>query len=234
LLNGLPAACDTLYVGQILSIPHPTPTQTPLPTATLTGPEATLQACEKIDYTVQENDTLSTIATNYNVPMAAIKEYNGLSTDTVFLGQTLLIPLCERRAAAGPTPTPTPPPPYPAPNLLLPADGAAFTLANDTITLQWAAVATLREKEAYAVTVEDVTAGKGARLTAYVTDTKFIVPLEMRPQEAIPHIFRWWVQPVRQVGTTENGQPIWDSAGATSAQRVFSWTGFVPQATPTP
>ncbi|MEW6716713.1 MAG: LysM peptidoglycan-binding domain-containing protein [Chloroflexota bacterium] len=233
ILNGLPASCD-LFIGQVLSIPHPTPTSTALPTATLTGLEATLQACDKIYYTVQVDDTLSTIAANYNVPIAAIKSYNGLSSDTVFSGQDLIIPLCERLVPIGPTPTPTKPPPYPPTNLLLPADGAAFSLAHDSITLQWAAVATLRENEAYAVTIVDVTEGRDNRLVVYVTDTKYIVPTTMRPKEATPHVFRWWVQPVRQVGTDENGRPLWDSAGAESEKRVFTWTGAAPAGTPAP
>ena len=42
--------------------------------------------------------------------------------------------------------------------------------ANDTIALQWSAVGTLRDTEAYAVTVEDVTEGEGrklVRITSY-------------------------------------------------------------------
>jgi len=38
--------------------------------------------------TVQANDTLSSIALNYAVTMQSIKDYNGLSTDSVFTGQS--------------------------------------------------------------------------------------------------------------------------------------------------
>ena len=90
----------------------------------------------------------------------SFKEYNGLVNDTVRSGQVINIPLCQRLATPGPSPTPTLPPPYAAPNLLLPADGTAFSLPGDeTVTLQWAAVGTLRETEAYAVNVLDVTDG---------------------------------------------------------------------------
>jgi len=120
-LNNLGVDCP-LSVGQTVQIPQPTPTATQQPTATLAPNEATEAACEKINYTVEANDTLSGIAENYQVAMQAIKEYNGLPSDTVFEGQVLIIPLCER-ISYGPTPTPTPPPPWPAPNLLLPKDG---------------------------------------------------------------------------------------------------------------
>lgn len=234
LLNNLPTDCGILSVGQRLLIPQPTPTPSPMPTATLSGVEATDAACERYDYTVNENDTLSGIARSFNVSMEAIKEYNGLTTDIVYSGQNLVIPLCKRLPTAGPTPTATLPPPYPAPNLLLPADGSAFLSANETITLQWASVGTLREGEAYSVTIEDVTGGKGRKLVQYVTDTKFIVPSSFRPSSTTPHIMRWYVEPVRQMGTSKDGQPIWASAGAVSVPRVFSWVGTITAATATP
>jgi LysM repeat protein/ribosomal protein L40E len=232
--NNLPAACNTLRVGQKLLVPQPTPTVTAAPTATLEPAAATAAACDKVTYTVQANDTLSSIAANYAVPQESIKEFNGLATDTVFLGMNLLIPLCRRAATAGPSPTPTIPPPYPAPNLLLPPDGASFTLANNNVTLQWASIGTLRDNEAYQVVVEDVTEGQGRKIIEYVTDTKFIVPASFRPNDNVPHVFRWWVTTVRQTSTDEQGQPVYTSAGTQSMQRVFSWQGVTPQGTPTP
>ena len=137
----------------------------------------------------------------------------GLSSDNVFIGRTLLIPLCARFATPGPTPTATLPPPYPAANLLLPADGAAFTLANDIVTLQWASIGTLRENERYQVTIEDVTSGQGRRITEYVTDTKFIVPTTFRPNDNLAHVIRWWVTTVRQNGVDDQGQATYDLSG---------------------
>jgi LysM repeat protein len=232
LLNNLSANC-ILSVGQRILIPYPTPTPPPAATSTLEASQATLEACERVIYRVQGNDTLSSIAANYAVPQDAIKAYNSLSTDTVFLDMNLIIPLCERAATPGPTPTPTVPPPYPAANLLLPADGASFTLANDSISLQWASIGTLRENEAYQIIVEDVTDGS-RRIVQYVTDTRFIVPSSFRPRDNAPHVFRWWITTVRQSGTDEQGQPIWVPAGAQSAQRVFSWQGVAPESTPQP
>jgi LysM repeat protein/ribosomal protein L40E len=233
LANNLPADCGTLYVGQKLLVPQPTPTASPLPTSTLSGVDATRVACEQVTYTVSQNDTLSGIAGAYNVSMAAIKEWNGLAGDVVYQGQPLIIPLCERNPTPGPTPTATLNPPYRAPDLLLPADGQSFTAVNDTITLQWASVGTLRDGEAYSVTVEDVTDGTGRKQTAYVTDTKYIVPSSFRPAGNQPHILRWWVVAVRQSGTTRAGDPIWENFGQPSQQRVFSWFGG-SAATPAP
>jgi len=235
ILNNLPVACNNLYIGQVIKVPYPTPTPAPLPTSTLSGAAATEDACEKVPITVQENDTLSSISLNYAVSMEAIKEYNGLSTDNVFIGQQLLIPLCERATPVGQaTRTPTLPPPYTAPNLLLPADGGAFTLANDVVTLQWSSVGTLRDNEFYRVIVEDLTEGQARRITDYVTDTKYIVPTTFRPRDNVAHVIRWSVSTVRQSGTDEQGQPLYTSAGTESEKWVFSWVGSAPQGTPEP
>lgn len=234
-LNNLPVECNSLSVGQQLQIPQPTPTPSPMPTATLSAADATEAACAKVEYLVKENDTLSTIAANYNVNMEAIRAYNNLPNDTVFQGMTLIVPLCARNPTPGPTPTATPPPPYPSPNLLLPADGTAYMAVNDTITLQWASVGTLRSNESYAISIEDLTEGSGTKLIDHVTDTKYIVPSTLRPTSDIPHIYRWIVYGVRQTGTTKDGAPIWESSGAESTPRVFSWWGGSQSAaTPTP
>lgn len=235
ILNNLDANCTMLPIGQTIKVPYPTPTPPPPPTSTLEPEQATKAACSTASYTVQANDTLSSIAANYNVAMADIRAYNNLATDNVMLGTTILIPLCKRAPDPNlPTPTPTPPPPYPAPNLLLPVDGAAFTLAHDVVTLQWASLGTLREGELYQVIVEDVTADQGRRIVDYVTDTSYIIPTSFRPNDNVAHIMRWWVVPVRQTGADDQGQPIYTPAGAASEKRDFTWTGAVVQKTPSP
>ncbi len=229
--NNLPSTCP-ISVGQKLKIPYPTPTIPPAATNTPQPIDATKQACETVPITVQENDTLSSIAANYAVSQDAVKTFNGKTTDNVVIGENLLIPLCMRAATPGPTPTATIPPPYPAPNLLLPADGAAFTLANDVVTLQWASVGTLRDGEAYQITVEDITADLTQRQTDYVTDTKYIIPTSFRPDDNVAHVLRWWITPVRQAGTDDQGQPIWVNSGAVSEKRVFTWVGVAVEGTP--
>ena len=235
LLNNIPASCDTLFEGQELRIPYPTPTATSFPTATKSGIEATREACDKVSYTVVGGDTLSSISLNYNVPEEAIKAYNGMVSNTVYESLNLTIPLCERNATPGPSPTPTPPPPYPAPNLLLPADGAVFSLSDNQVTLQWSSVGLINANEAYRITVTDITEGTGRKLVNYVTDTKFIIPGSFRANVDSPHIYRWSISTVRQVDVDQNGNPIYEIAGSESQNRVFSWTGQASAgATPTP
>jgi LysM repeat protein len=220
--NNLSADCN-LFEGQELLLPQPTPTASPQPSPTLSESEKTEAACETLNYTVQANDTLSSIANTYNISIAVIREYNGLFSDTVFEGQILRVPLCERLPTPGPTPTPTPLPPYPGPNLLLPADGASFVSRTDTITLQWAAVGEMEANEAYAVTITDLTSDNKEAITQYVRETSLIVPSSFVPETGRPHIFRWSVQIVRQIGGGNNGEENWEIAGDKSDQRVFGW-----------
>lgn len=224
LKNNLSTEC-ILSVGTKLLIPQPTPTPAPLPTETLQPASATESACQTADYTVTSSDTLGSIAANYNVSAESIREYNGLPSDVVFEGAVLKIPLCQRLPTEGPTPTATNPPPYAAPNLLLPADGAVFMTSSDVITLQWAAIGGMLENEGYAVTIEDLTEGTGRKLVEYVTDTKFIVPANFRPTDALPHAMRWTIVPVRPAGQNREGQALWEPAGAVSVSRVFVWMG---------
>ena len=232
-LNNLGSQC-ILSEGMKILVPLPTPTASPEPTGTPSGAEATESACAKDIYTVKATDTLSTVSLNYDVPMASIKEANNMAGDIVWEGMRLIIPLCQRNPTPGPTPTATQPPPYQAPNLLLPADGASFTLANDNFTLQWASVGTLRANELYQVTIVDLTDTNQRRLTDYVTDTKYIVPTSFRPNDSIPHVMKWWVSVVRQSGNDTAGKPIYESAGIVSEQRAFSWIGASVSNTPTP
>lgn len=233
-LNNLPQDCGTLVVGQKLFIPRPTPTGTPPPTPTLSAAEATQQSCGVVSYQVKANDTLAGISANYNISIESIKNFNNLSGDSLFEGQYLNLPLCERLPTAGPTPTATLAPPYPQASLLLPVDGTVYSSVNDTITLQWSSVGTLRENEAYAVTVEDVTAGGDRKVVEYTRETKFIVPSSLRPLDNTNHIFRWYVVAVRQSGTTTDGQPIYVVYGTLSEYRVFGWSSSAGTSTQTP
>ncbi len=95
--------------------PSPTPTQTPTPTPS-----------EPFPYTVQEGDTLFTIAEKFNVDVVTLMLMNGLSNDSIlFVGQKLTIPL----------PNMEPPTPTPLPTNLRPGDVILyFVMPNDTLT----------------------------------------------------------------------------------------------------
>jgi LysM repeat protein len=226
--NTLDANCS-LFIDMELKVPQPTPTKTPLASPTPNATEMAIASCETENYIVKADETLSLIASVKEVPAEAIREWNGLPTDNVYEGQQLTIPYCERQVVGGATVTPSPAPPYPAPELLLPLDGASFTLAEDTVSLQWSSVGTLRENEAYQVTIVDITAGDDRSLVAQVIDTKYIIPQTFRPTDNVPHVFRWSVAPVVRRGVeADTGNPSWELAGTGSVTWVFTWSGTTP------
>jgi LysM repeat protein len=235
-LNGIGPETP-IQVGQVLQVPQPTPTLTPEPTSTLEFAEQT--AVARPTYIVQPNETVSLIARVFNVDEEALMEVNNIAdADQIRSGQILVIPIDRPRPTSGPTPTTTAPAPYAAPQLLSPADGAAFTAAEQEITLQWATVDILREGEVYFVTVVDVTCNCARELRLTTASNRLIIPADLRPEEPLPHVFRWSVVTARQTGTNAQGDPIYEPAGATSHERTFTWTGGppggAPGATPTP
>ena len=87
-----------VYVGQVLTIP----------TGSAAAPSAPSTASpSSSSYTVRQGDTLYSIAVRHATTIAALKQANGLSGDTIFIGQVLSIP-----GAGTSTLSAVPPPPY--------------------------------------------------------------------------------------------------------------------------
>lgn len=84
-LNGLTG--DGIYVGQKLKLPSSSgSTAAPTPTPTDTP------ATSGKTYTVVSGDTLSRIASSNGTTVTAIKELNGLTGDSIYVGQVLELP----------------------------------------------------------------------------------------------------------------------------------------------
>ena len=66
----------------------------PTPSAQFSLTGSTSQVCETTSYRVQENDTLESIAFQYEITQESILVYNQLISNTVFTGMELVIPLC--------------------------------------------------------------------------------------------------------------------------------------------
>ena len=69
-LNNL--SSNTLSIGQVLKIPD--------------------SSNNKLTYTVKSGDTLYSIARTYNTTVDKIKELNNLKSNTLSIGQTLILP----------------------------------------------------------------------------------------------------------------------------------------------
>lgn len=97
--------------GQPVVEPAVTRSTTPAaePTATPTAPPTETPEPKTIPYTVQPNDTVSTVAEKFGITSQALRELNLLATDDLQVGQVLRVPNTPGVTAEGlPTPTPEP------------------------------------------------------------------------------------------------------------------------------
>jgi LysM repeat protein len=98
---------DTIRPGQVLVIPPPSPTKTPIPPGR--------------SYVVQPGDQLRALARKWGVTVSLIKSTNGLTSDVIRVGQVLVIP--------------TPPPPTATPTAL-PANAVLHVVkAGDRLSM---------------------------------------------------------------------------------------------------
>ncbi|MCP5094463.1 MAG: LysM peptidoglycan-binding domain-containing protein, partial [Chloroflexi bacterium] len=114
--------------------PTATPTNTPTPTNTATPTATATRACVRIrpsgwiSYAIQDNDSLSFLATQTGTTVARLQEVNCLSTIALTVGQTLYLPTSpfpstptaeplstpsDNEPPSNPNPQPTSPPPPP-------------------------------------------------------------------------------------------------------------------------
>jgi len=218
---------DIIVEGQTLLIPPPSPTPGPPPTSR--PGEPTAEAPAYILHTVRPGETLSTIAEHYGVSVAVLRAANDIPEDseTIQVNQVLTIPqntpTPTLRIIEAATPTPTPGiMRYPSPPMLYPPDGAVFTGADAIITLQWASVGILGEREYYAL--ELLTPGpEGSQTTqVYLRATSWRISSDLFPPETVEdRTFAWRVVVVRQIGTDEDA--TYRIISPAPRRRVFIW-----------
>jgi LysM repeat protein len=212
--NGL-SANGFLRIGQELLIPVAGPVGGPGPTATPKG--------GTLIYTVQAGDTISLIADRFGSTMEWIFSANNIKpTDVLHIGQSLMVPLSNvtptpaPTVLASPSPTPTPGLPFRAPALLVPADRAAVSGANE-ILLSWTSAGTLAKDQWYVVTLRTPEI-PGTIAPFWTKGTSWRVPRDFRPAGESPVEFTWQVQVL--TGSPGNpGKP----ASPPSPPRSFTW-----------
>ena len=179
-------------------------------------------------YEVQQGDTLYTISGEYGLTIAELKEINGLTKDSLSVGQQLRIPVGTATPIPTPTPTPsltpTPGPARPSPALLSPPQDTAFEGADRVIMLSWASVGILGEDEWYTVRVRRTGAVAQILPVIWTKATSWQLPAELYIEGlAEPQHFHWQVSVMQQTGVDEDGDPTGELISPAGDVRTFTW-----------
>ncbi len=219
---------DIIVEGATLLIPPPTPT--PGPTPTSKPGEPTQTPSPYILYTVRSGDTLSTIAEEYNISVADLREANDIpaNSESIQADQVLTIPQYT------PTPTPEPdaetvvnvtPPPrrdYTSPEPLYPPQDTVLSGADALVILQWASVGILEDNEFYHVELTVPTLDGDMTTDVYIRATAWRVPVELFPPPEVDNrACVWRVSVVRQ--TAAEPEPSYKVIGPEKGNQTFIW-----------
>jgi hypothetical protein len=242
--------------GSVILVPRPTFTPTPAgldltqtAIATSLPPMVTLNAPASYSvqgYTVQEGDTLMSIALSHDTSMRQICELNqGTGANNVdcrgctwesancccpsnvapvlSVGQQLNVPAPTPTPTLTPTftgsETPTMTPTHLAPEQVYPTAGASVA---GPVRFAWLTVGILAEDEYYLVMVHDDTTG--ASYNDRTRQLSFDLPQAYLPVDGQAHAFTWQVSVVR-LGSDGLLYPV----GANTLARQFTWSGWQQQ-----
>ncbi len=230
--NNLPN--HMIQVGQELVIPVEAPSPAASPPVSETPVAGSSPQPEPMTYVVQSGDSLSEIASRFDVTLDDLMEANDIvDPDSIREGQTLQIPggisSTETPGIGGPpTPTVSSRLIYPGPTLLGPPDGWVFRnqTAEVPILLNWLSVGLLGEDEWYSISIRSgtVEGAEGETVTELTKANSYRVPLELRPPEgAESHLFEWQVTVIRLVETEAEGSAVSEPISHQSEARTFYW-----------
>jgi hypothetical protein len=235
--------------GSVVLVPRPTftPTQagadlTQTAVATSAPPMLTLDSAPNYSvrpYTVQEGDTLSSIAIINESSLRQLCELNqgpeGIdcrgcqwesancccpNPPVLSVGQSINVPAPTPTPTFTPTftgsETPTATPTHRPPQPVYPPEGA--TIAGP-VRLTWLTVGTLSEGEYYLITLRDETTG--ATYTTHTRQLSLDVPVEYLPADGQARTFVWQVV-VARLGD----EGLFYPTGPAMPERQFLWRGW--------
>lgn len=232
-------------VGSTILIPRPTATATPENMEATQETLATIGVDESSGaplaqgatvgcYEVQEDDSLVSIAAEYDTTLEILSQLNTdlnwfgceftqpsggpQCSPNIQIGQCINVPQPTPIPTNTPTPsgneTATPTPTYPAPRMLYPTNNS--TVPPGKFDLQWVAVTGLTEGDQYLVELTDTTNGQKV---LQVTDaTSFTIPDSFIPADGQPHTIEWRVSVARQ-----NESGVYGYIGGQGDWKTFQW-----------
>lgn len=232
-------------VGSTILIARPTSTATPIGLPATEDARATIgvdassgailpSGSEVGCYEVQEDDSLVSIASDYNTTLEILSQLNTdlnwfgcdytqpsggpACNPTIQIAQCINVPQPTPVPTNTPTPsgneTATPTPTYPAPRMLYPVNDVVVPPGR--FDLQWVGVTGLTTEDEYLVEVTDVTSGQ--KLLQVTESTSFTIADTFVPSDGQAHTIQWRVSVARQ-----NESGIYGYVGGTGEWRVFEW-----------
>lgn len=215
---------NNLQAGRVIRIPRPSATPTPqgfeltaVVNATLgITPLQAIPDNAPIDcHTVNEGDTIISIAQDYNTTIEIIKQLNheiyfpptcdfnsrsgGPECNiSIQIGQCVRVAFPTPTITQTPTPsgseTPTPTPPYPSPRVISPPNGA---IISGIVPLEWVSAGLLQPDEAYFIQIYSITNPDTAPITGVSRSNTYMLPSSLVPRDGQDHQYEWTVAVAR-------------------------------------
>lgn len=221
---------DLLHIGDKLTIPGQQAVLAPAAGATAAprGPVSNFK------YTVQDGDTIVSIATRLGSSVDEILQANNLGrSDLIRPGDELNIPVRQvpQEVLASTTTTQTFSIPgsttaveaadYPPPQLLAPADGATVAASEDVL-LRWTSVDLLKPDEWYVVLLYPQSPGARRFPSIWTKTTSYRIGTEYAPEGGENADYSWQVSVVRVKNAQDGGYAL-EAASPASELRGFTW-----------
>lgn len=222
---------DLIGIGDKLTIPGQQAVLAPTAggTAAPRGPVSTFQ------YTVQEGDTIVSIATRLGSSVDEILQANNLGrSDLIRPGDQLNIPVRQvpqevlestvvtttsaGTSSAAPTAASSD---YPRPQLTAPADGAIVN-ASEAVLLRWVSVDLLAPNEWYVVLLYPQSPGARRFPSIWTKTTSYRLGTEYAPEAGQSADYSWQVSVVRVTSPDAGGYAL-EAASPASELRGFVW-----------
>jgi len=211
---------DIIQIGQVLTIPNQQAVVAPPASA----PESPRGQVSTFDYTVQEGDTIATIAARLGSSVDDILRANSISDPQLIRpDQTLQIPMRQvpaevmQSSGTGTDGSIA----YGAPQITAPATGAVIS-RSEPVLLRWVSVDLLEPNEWYVVLLYPQTPAARQFPSVWTKATSHRIELEYTPDEGQSAEYAWQVSVVR-VLDGEGGAYSLEPASPSSELRRFIW-----------
>jgi hypothetical protein len=232
---------ENLQSGSVILIPRMTATPTPEGMEMTSVANATLGITplepnfDNVDcYTVQEGESIVTIALDFNTTIEVLRQLNPTlyfpptcdftnrsggpdCSVNIQIGMCINVPYPTLTPTLSPTPngseTATPTPPFRAPRIVAPPEGAIIT---GDVSLQWVSAGRLDSDEAYFIQIFDVSQPDAPPVTGVSYTNNFLLPESLTPTDGQERIYEWTVAVAQR-----NEQGSYRIIGGESPRRQF-------------